>query len=70
MLEQEIKLIAGLGNPGKQYAHTRHNVGFMVLDDFAKRQGFNFKQGKQAEESLYQGRIFIKPLSYMNLSGG
>lgn len=69
-----MKLVVGLGNPGKQYEKTRHNIGFMVLDQLAKE--FNFKIDKKKFKSLTAekkiGRskiIFLKPQTYMNLSG-
>jgi peptidyl-tRNA hydrolase, PTH1 family len=66
-------LIAGLGNIGAEYAFTRHNVGFMVLDRLAAQHGFSFNLDKQAyvAEFKYKGKqiIFIKPTTYMNLSG-
>jgi PTH1 family peptidyl-tRNA hydrolase len=70
-------LIVGLGNPGAEYAHNRHNVGQMVLDDLAVRVGGGFKSAKSRAQVL-EGRLGIggprvvlaKPLSYMNVSGG
>ena len=68
-------LLAGLGNPGPQYAGNRHNVGFMVLDELAARIGGKFKAHKSGAE-LLEGRlvgqrvILAKPRSFMNLSGG
>ena len=69
-------LIAGLGNPGQKYKHTRHNMGFMVLDRIIQDRGLSFKEdarGPQfasAEANLHGTRaIFIKPLEYMNRSG-
>lgn len=66
-------LIAGLGNIGPEYALTRHNVGFMVLDRLAASNGFTFTFEKLAfvAEWKYKGRqfYFIKPTTYMNLSG-
>ncbi len=71
-----MKLIVGLGNPGSQYANTRHNIGFMVADTFAHDIGADFKiwgQGKICE--LAQGQIgnekvlILKPLTFMNDSG-
>jgi peptidyl-tRNA hydrolase, PTH1 family len=70
-------LIAGLGNPGAEYAHNRHNVGQMVLDELAARVGGSFKSSKSRAQVL-EGRLGIggprvvlaKPLSYMNVSGG
>ncbi|MCK5147067.1 aminoacyl-tRNA hydrolase [bacterium] len=67
-------LLVGLGNPGRQYLHTRHNLGFMLLDLLALRYAMNFK----AAHPLYyecrlrihgQDLIMIKPMSYMNRSG-
>lgn len=68
-------LVVGLGNPGKQYAGNRHNVGAMVADVLAGRLGANFKSHK-AGADVVEGRlgarrvILAKPRSYMNLSGG
>ncbi len=66
-------LIAGLGNIGDDYAGTRHNIGFDVLDALAKANGVLFKQDRLATvaEFKYKARIFvlIKPTTYMNLSG-
>lgn len=66
-------LICGLGNPGKEYENTRHNVGFMVLDHFAKSEGFYFSENRfgSTAEHRFKGRtlFFIKPNTYMNLSG-
>ena len=66
-------LIVGLGNPGDEYAQTRHNTGFMVLDAFAKASNAVFsdrRYGFVAETSL-RGRkvVLLKPTTYMNLSG-
>ncbi|MBR1400387.1 MAG: aminoacyl-tRNA hydrolase [Prevotella sp.] len=66
-------LIVGLGNPGSEYAGTRHNTGYMVLDAFAKASNIVFEDkryGFVAETSL-KGRkvILLKPTTYMNLSG-
>lgn len=66
-------LITGLGNPGPQYELTRHNVGFLVLDQLADKQGASFEIDRLAEkaEFKYKGRNIhlIKPTTYMNLSG-
>jgi len=66
-------LIAGLGNPGPEYAHTRHNIGFDVLDAFAARQAISFNSGRLADvaECKLKGKtvICIKPSTFMNLSG-
>ena len=66
-------LIVGLGNPGDEYAMTRHNTGFMVLDAFAKASNIVFEDkryGFVAETSL-KGRkvVLLKPTTFMNLSG-
>ena len=66
-------LIVGLGNPGDEYATTRHNTGYMVLDAFAKASNTVFsdrRYGYVAETSL-KGRkvVLLKPTTYMNLSG-
>ncbi len=71
----ELILLAGLGNPGPQYAGNRHNVGFMVLDELAGRVGGKFKAHRSGAEVL-EGRlagsrvVLVKPRSFMNLSGG
>lgn len=66
-------LIAGLGNIGKEYELTRHNIGFLVLDQIADEKKINFKVERLAEkaEFKYKGRQIhiIKPTTYMNLSG-
>jgi peptidyl-tRNA hydrolase, PTH1 family len=66
-------LIAGLGNIGAEYAHTRHNIGFDVLDHFVTRHGGSFHTDRLAEvaQLRFRGRslICIKPSTYMNLSG-
>ena len=66
-------LIVGLGNIGAEYADTRHNIGFMVLDELAKEAGAQFSTMKLAAytEVSHKGRTLclIKPTTYMNLSG-
>lgn len=66
-------LIVGLGNPGDEYAQTRHNAGYMVLDAFAKASNTVFsdkRYGYVAETSLRGRKVFLlKPTTYMNLSG-
>lgn len=66
-------LIVGLGNPGEKYAETRHNIGFKVVDAFAKEQNTSFKTDKNAEVAYakFKGRtiVLIKPTTFMNLSG-
>ena len=71
-----MKLIVGLGNPGREYRETRHNVGFMVVDEIAQRHGVGWAAGpSQIAESLVGKKfgaeplMLAKPLTYMNLSG-
>jgi PTH1 family peptidyl-tRNA hydrolase len=66
-----FRLLVGLGNPGREYEKTRHNVGFMILDRLASRAGAGFSPQKNwRAEIATQGRtVFCKPQSYMNLSG-
>jgi PTH1 family peptidyl-tRNA hydrolase len=71
-------LIIGLGNIGKDYEHTRHNVGFMVLDSLAKKWRIQLKtmkhsalygRGVATNSEMSEGIVLAKPLTYMNLSG-
>jgi peptidyl-tRNA hydrolase, PTH1 family len=66
-------LVAGLGNPGRQYERTRHNVGWLVVDELARRQGASFRSkfsGQLAEARLDDLRLaLLKPETYMNESG-
>lgn len=70
-----MKIIFGLGNPGLRYAATRHNCGFLTLDQLAHDLGCSFssreRQGNLLAESAYRGQklILAKPQAYMNLSG-
>ena len=66
-----MKLIVGLGNPGKEYENTRHNVGFMVVDNYLKNEQLQKKfNGLYTTKNVKDEKIiFLKPLSYMNLSG-
>ncbi|MCM8823113.1 MAG: aminoacyl-tRNA hydrolase [Candidatus Omnitrophica bacterium] len=70
-----MKLIVGLGNPGKEYIDTRHNVGFMVLDKLAQIKDFSFRKSLifnsyiARKKFLSQEVILLKPLSWMNNSG-
>ena len=69
-----MKWIVGLGNPGSQYSKTRHNVGFMALDELASRHGIAFNQSKCKSvigEGVIDGvkTVLIKPMTFMNLSG-
>src|SRR5690606_10549542 len=66
-------LIVGLGNIGSDYENTRHNIGFKILDFFAKKEGLTFETQKLGDVANFKlkGRqfIFLKPSTYMNLSG-
>lgn len=66
-----MKLIVGLGNPGKKYENTRHNIGFFVIDNYVG--DITWKSTKNAKyyktKINNQDVIFLKPLTYMNLSG-
>lgn len=66
-------LIVGLGNIGEKYENTRHNIGFKVLDHFAKKEDVTFETQKLGDLATYKlkGRtfIFLKPNTFMNLSG-
>lgn len=70
-----IRLIVGLGNPGREYEATRHNVGFWWVDELADGAGLNFKAEAKfhglSARGLVQGRelILLKPQTFMNLSG-
>ncbi|AYE97497.1 aminoacyl-tRNA hydrolase [Mycobacterium paragordonae] len=71
----EPLLVVGLGNPGENYARTRHNVGFMVADVLAARLGAKFKAHKRSGAEISTGRlagrsvVLAKPRCYMNESG-
>jgi len=66
-------LIVGLGNPGKEYALTRHNIGFMVIDELIKDFNIDYRggfKGDYAVSDIFNKRVyFLKPQTYMNLSG-
>lgn len=66
-------LIVGLGNIGAEYANTRHNIGFKILDHFAKKESISFQTAKLGDiaEFKIKGRtiLLLKPNTYMNLSG-
>ena len=70
-----MKLIVGLGNPGKDYDQTRHNTGFMALDYFSKQYNLDFKLESKLEGLISktiinnEKVILLKPVTYMNLSG-
>jgi PTH1 family peptidyl-tRNA hydrolase len=67
-----VKLIAGLGNPGPKYKGTRHNVGFEVVDELARRRQLTFESSpSEAVVAKWRaaGALIVKPLAFMNLSG-
>ena len=71
MDEKSIRLVAGLGNPGAEYAATRHNIGFMVVDRLAAQAGSTWeKSGKWEALTAKCGDVLlVKPTSFMNHSG-
>jgi PTH1 family peptidyl-tRNA hydrolase len=70
-----VKVIVGLGNPGRDYEMTRHNVGFLVLDELAGRHGLKFRKNWLIPAQIARGVIggeavrLVKPMTYMNRSG-
>ena len=66
-----MKLVVGLGNPGDEYINTRHNVGFMVIDNICDGLKFSKKFNGLYIKTIVNGEnvVYLKPLSYMNLSG-
>ena len=71
-----MKLIVGLGNPGREYRETRHNVGFLVVEEIARRYALGWSQApSQVPDAFIAKRcgtepvLLAKPLTYMNLSG-
>ncbi len=75
MSERDISLIVGLGNPGKEYEYTRHNLGFMVVGLLGDRYGLRFRHSSFCNAMVAEGRIgservcLLLPLTYMNKSG-
>jgi PTH1 family peptidyl-tRNA hydrolase len=69
--EEAIRIVAGLGNPGPEYAFTRHNIGFVVVDFLAHEAGLTWeKTGKwDAATAKFGSAALVKPASYMNRSG-
>jgi peptidyl-tRNA hydrolase, PTH1 family len=71
-----LKLIVGLGNPGADYARTRHNAGFWLVDELARRHGGSFRHEGKHQGELARVRIggeevwLLKPMTFMNRSGG
>ncbi|MGH7716176.1 MAG: aminoacyl-tRNA hydrolase, partial [Vulcanimicrobiaceae bacterium] len=71
---RDLRMIVGLGNPGSKYANTRHNVGFMVVDEIARRLNVgerDWKTKDRARQTQVGGRdlLLVEPQSYMNESG-
>ena len=75
MAGEPLKLIVGLGNPGTEYARTRHNAGFQFLDELARRHGALFRSEPRHRAEAARARIgdaelwLLKPMNYMNRSG-
>jgi PTH1 family peptidyl-tRNA hydrolase len=65
------KLVVGLGNPGKKYANSKHNVGFMAIDKYAEAYKIKFKKSVKfnAEIAEFKDCVFVKPTTFMNNSG-
>jgi len=70
-----MRNVVGLGNPGREYTHTRHNIGFLVIDEFAKRHKIRLTANKSFKALIGKGVLddeqimLIKPMTYMNNSG-
>lgn len=70
-----MKLIVGLGNPGRTYEHTRHNIGFAVIEELARRGGAGFRRSWRFPADLAEttvggaAAILVRPRTYMNRSG-
>lgn len=80
-MSDEVWLVVGLGNPGPTYAGHRHNVGYLVVDELARRMGSGFRAHKSGRAEVVEGRfgapglpgprvVLAKPRTYMNESGG
>lgn len=71
MEDSRIRLVAGLGNPGSEYAGTRHSVGFAVADFFAQRESITFEQQTKWDAMVGKSGeiILVKPMTFMNHSG-
>ena len=76
MAGNALKIIVGLGNPGAEYARTRHNAGFWLADELARRHGGAFRSEGKHQAELARVRIggdevwLVKPMTFMNRSGG
>ncbi len=80
-MTDEVWLVVGLGNPGPTYAGHRHNIGYLVTDELARRMGSGFRSHKSGRADVVEGRlgapglpgprvVLARPRSYMNESGG
>lgn len=80
-MSDDVWLVVGLGNPGPSYAGHRHNVGYLVVDELARRLGSSFRAHKSGRAEVVEGRfgapgtpgprvVLAKPRTYMNESGG
>lgn len=80
-MSQEVWLVVGLGNPGPEYAGHRHNVGYLVNDELARRMGASFKTHRSGRADVVEGRlsapgtpgprvVLVRPKSWMNTLGG
>ncbi len=75
MAELALKLVVGLGNPGETYARTRHNAGFWLVDELARRHGGSFRNESKHQGELARIRLggaelwLLKPATFMNRSG-
>lgn len=65
-----MKLVVGLGNPGREYLGTRHNAGYEVVDLMAERAGVSWRRRSGRTEAAAGELLLLKPLTFMNLSGG
>ena len=81
MTTAQVWLIVGLGNPGPAYAATRHNIGYLVNDELARRMGGSFRSHKSGRADVVEGRlaapgqdapkiVLVRPRSFMNEIGG
>jgi len=81
MTETDVWLVVGLGNPGPSYAGHRHNVGYLVTDELARRMGASFRAHKSGRADVVEGRlgapgtpgprvVLARPRCYMNETGG
>lgn len=74
MANSQIYMVTGLGNPGKEYSQTRHNIGFIVVEELARRYNLPFNHSRfdaDVAKGIIEGKqtILVKPQSYMNRSG-